>query len=189
LLVIDQYTPTAVTRRWRWLSVLRVFLAIALFLVAAFQILRLVWISSYGMQRAVVIDAANYFTDARFRYERFSDLAKTALLIFIGATLLTRPKSTVLFLRRFGLDVNFVVSRAVGRKIGNRFRLVTLDDERFPSIGTTALERWFIRIVPPVAALGVIAVAVPIGAYFSNHPGSNFAQGDLGVEIQSEVGF
>ncbi len=76
--------------------------------------------------------------------------------VFFGTNFIAGKKPTILFLRRFGLDVNMVISRIVRSGFGRRFRIVTLDDGSFPPVDTPPLERWTSRLAAPFAAVALL---------------------------------
>jgi uncharacterized protein (DUF1501 family) len=110
------------------------------------------------------------------------------VVAMLGLTLMARPKKPILFLRRFGLDVNSVASRVIRKEQGGGFRFVTLDDGRFPPLGIPALQRWAFRLGPLAISVAIIAIASAAGTYYA-HPGSNDAQGGLARQICLALGY
>lgn len=104
----------------------------------------------------------------------------------LGANLLSAPKYPILFLRGFGLDVNCVVSRVITAGLGRRFRLVTLDDSRFPPVDVPAAERWLSRLGPPVIAVAVLAACAALLSRFSTAVDIG---GNLVIETSNMMGY
>ena len=78
--------------------------------------------------------------------------------------LMTPRKPLVLYLRKFGLSrANSTISAAVRRRLGSRYRLVTLDDSSFLPIDVEASVRHSLRLSLPFV---VLAVLVVVGALF-----------------------
>jgi hypothetical protein len=106
----------------------------------------------------IVRDPELYLSPARLAH-RTRNVCILAGLLYIVVNLLSAPKQPVLFLRRFGLDVNFVVSTAIKAGLGRRFRFVTLDDSRFPQIGIPLIERLLAMFALPLLAAATLAAA------------------------------
>src|SRR5262245_27732136 len=97
------------------------------------------------------------------------EVAASAVLVVLTmvaatmlASVLTRQKAIVLYLRRFREpDVAAAMSVAIETGLGRHYRVLTLDDARFIPLDVPRRERWLARIVPPLplVILGVLTIA------------------------------
>ena len=81
----------------------------------------------------------------------------------VGLRLLRGRRQSALFLRRFGFtDATRVLSGAVARGLGRRWRLITLDDLQVMPVGVRGRGRGLVRVGPwlLVAAVAVLLVWV-----------------------------
>jgi len=85
------------------------------------------------------------------------------LAVRVGLRLLRGRRQSALFLRRFGFtDATRVLSGAVARGLGRRWRLITLDDLQVVPVGVRGRGRGLVRVGPwlLVAAVAVLLVWV-----------------------------
>ena len=155
----------------------------ALLTFSAHHLYQIVLTNIEDMPVQVVLYAQGPYFRPCFLLGQLFQFFEGLVVAIVGLTLIALPKKPILFLRRFGLDVNSVVSRVIRKKLGGRFRFVTLDDSRFPPLAIPALQRWAFRLGPLIISVAVIASAVYFGTYYGSHPGSNFAQGELARQI------
>jgi len=138
-------------------------LGLALLALGASYVLMLVVVTPSG-----IVLYPEMYTSPCNLFDRTRNVALLAGVIYLGLNIMSTPKRPVLFLRRFGLDVNSVVSRVIRAGLGRRFRFVTLDDGRFPPLDIPAFERWGSRLGPPIVAAIVTAGALAVRAEYSH---------------------
>lgn len=167
--VQEHISETRIKGRWRRRGP-QIAVGIVLLLMVGLYLAFLVEFTTDTM----VLQPGIYTAPCRF-FTRTRNVAFAIGLVYLGLNLLASRKRPVLFLRRFGLDVNSVVSRVIRKGLGRQFRFVTLDDGRFPAIDIPALERWTTRLGPPVLAVVLVIGAVAAQARFASQPSSNGA--------------
>ena len=159
----DQSTRAQGVRRW-----LAVTCGLALVTVSVRELPILV-LDSFDS-----FDTSLFWTpSALVRYDVFACI----LGVFVGANAVARRKPTVLFLRRFGSDGQLVISRLLKAGLGRRFRVVTLDDGRFPALSAPPLERWLTRLIPVIGGAAILA-----GGFIFSRPWVKFPDGGLGLD-------
>jgi len=79
---------------------------------------------------------------------------------WVAALLLSTPKYTVLYLRRFRSDLTSFMSRNIERGLGRRFRIIALDDARFLPLEVPWIERWFSRMSPFLIFVSVLGFVI-----------------------------
>ncbi|MFP5318641.1 MAG: hypothetical protein ACLGI2_10150 [Acidimicrobiia bacterium] len=83
------------------------------------------------------------------------------VVLRVGIRLLRGRRQSALFLRRFGFtDATRVLSGAVARGLGRRWRLITLDDLEVVPVGVRGRGRNLVRVGPWLLGLSVIALVV-----------------------------
>lgn len=82
------------------------------------------------------------------------------VVVAIGLNLIEGRKYTLLYLRRFRSDLSVFIAMNIQRGLGRLFRVITLDDRRFPSLEVPRLEKWSSRLLPPLLLLSSIALYV-----------------------------
>lgn len=83
------------------------------------------------------------------------------LAIRIGLRLLRGRRQSALFLRRFGFtDATRVLSRAISRGMGRRWRLITLDDQQVVPVGVGGRSKVFVRLGPWLLAAVLVLLVV-----------------------------
>jgi len=181
---VEQVPKTKLRTESRAGHALRIVLGLTLLTIAALYILALIEVTSY----LIVTQVGMYSNSCRL-FLRTRNVAFLVAIIYLGLNLLATPKKPVLFLRRFGLDLNSVVSRVIRRGLGRQFRFVTLDDGRFPAIDIPALERWATRLGPPVIAIAVVLGALAARDDFSHRGSSNGAYGQAAAQMIAAMGY
>jgi hypothetical protein len=139
-------------RNWRQFA--KPALAVSLIALSCLYVYGLISITPH----LIVRDPDLYLSPARLA-RRTRNLCILLTLLYVAVNLLSVPKQPVLFLRRFGLDVNLVVSRAIKAGLGRRFRFMTLDDSRFPLVGIPLIERQLALLALPVLAATTLAAS------------------------------
>lgn len=137
---------------------------------------------------AMVLQPGLYTEPCRI-FIRTRNIAFMVVLLYLALNLLASRKRPVLFLRRFGLDINSVVSRVIQRGLGRQFRFVTLDDGRFPALDVPAFERWATRLGPPLVAVLVVSGALVARENLSAHPASNGATQQTAAQMSLVMGY
>lgn len=179
--IIDQLAgdpPRLEQKFWRRA---RITIGVVLLLICAFFVLLLVYLTPRIMFR----DPELYMSADRL-IVRTRNLCILLGVAYLATNLLSAPKYPILFLRRFGLDVNSVVSRVIKAGLGRRFRFVALDDSRFPPINVPAAERWLSRLGPPVIAVAVLGASAALLSRFSTMPDIG---GNLTIETSNMMGY
>ena len=98
------------------------------------------------------------------------------VVIYAGLVLAEGRKVSVLYLRRFGRNVN-VIGPRYRRGLGRNIRLITLDDRKFSPSEAPILDRWLSRFVPMV----VLALLLVVGALLvGSEP---LSEGNLGTRL------
>lgn len=83
------------------------------------------------------------------------------VVLRLGLRMLRGRRQSALFLRRFGFsDATRVLSGAVSRGLGRRWRLITLDDLQVVPVGVGGRGRTLVRFGPWILGAAVIAVLV-----------------------------
>lgn len=163
---------------------IRIVLGSTLLLIAALYITLLVTMTGNFM----VLQPGMY-TDLCRLFDRGANVVVLLGVIYFGLNLLAAPKKPAVFLRRFGLDVNSVVSRVIRKGLGRQFRFVTLDDGRFPAVDIPAFERWASRLGPPIIAILVVMAALTARQSYSQQYSSNGAYAQTAAQMSAVMGF
>jgi len=168
-------------RRGRALSI---FAGLILLAIATVYIVGTVLFTGNRM----VLDVC-FYSSACMLVLRTRRVAMLVGAIYLGLNLLAAPKQPVLFLRRFGLDVNSVVSRLIRKGLGRQFRFLTLDDGRFPAVDIPGLERWMSRLAPPAIAIMIVSGALAAKNQFSHQYSSNGAYAQTAAQMSIVIGY
>lgn len=182
--IVEQIPETKIRMENRASKVVRISLGVILLAVAALYVFALIELTTDVM----VLRPGIYTTACRL-FMRTRNVAILIFIIYVGLSLLSTRKHSVLFLRRFGLDVNSVVSRVIQKGLGRRFRFVTLDDGRFPAVDIPALERWAGRLGPPVIAALVVLGALATRQSLSQQHSSNGAYAQTAAQMSAVIGY
>lgn len=182
--IVEQIPETKIGMESRASKIVRISLGMILLAMAALYVLALIELTTDVM----VLRPGIYTTACRL-FMRTRNVAILIFIIYVGLNLLSTRKHAVLFLRRFGLDVNSVVSRVIQKGLGRRFRFVTLDDGRFPAVDIPALERWAGRLGPPVIAALVVLGALAARQSLSQQHSSNGAYAQTAAQMSAVIGY
>jgi hypothetical protein len=180
----EQVAETHVSIGHRGGRALQIAVGLTLLAIAALYILILIEFTTDMM----VLHPGIYTTPCRL-FIRTRNVAFLVVLMYLGLNLLATRKRPVLFLRRFGLDINSVVSRVIQKGLGRQFRFVTLDDGRFPPLHIPAFERWATRLGPPAIAVVVVLGALAARKTLSAHPASNGATQVTAAQMSLVMGY
>ena len=182
--VVEQIPETKTQMESRASKIVRIFLGVILLAMAALYVLALIELTTDAM----VLRPGVYTTACRL-FIRTRNMAFLIFIIYLALNLLSTRKHSVLFLRRFGLDVNSVVSRVIQKGLGRQFRFVTLDDGRFPAVDIPALERWTGRLGPPVIAALVVLGALEARQSLSQQHSSKGAYAQTAAQMSAVMGY
>ena len=182
--VVEQIPETQIRMESLASKIVRISLGVILLTMAALYVLLLVALTTDIM----VLHPGIYTTGCRL-FMRTRNVAILIFIIYVGLNLLSTRKHSVVFLRRFGLDVNSVVSRVIQKGLGRRFRFVTLDDGKFPAVDVPALERWAGRLGPPVIAALVVLGALVARQSLSQQHSSNGAYAQTAAQMSAVMGY
>ena len=182
--VLEQIPRTKIRMENRAIRVFQILLGVVLLTTAALYLFLLVELTT----EAMVLQPGLYTSGCRL-FLRTRNVALTVLAIYLALNLFSGRKYSILFLRRFGLDVNSVVSRVIQKGLGRRFRFVTLDDGRFPSLDVPALEKWASRLGPPLVAVMVVLGAWLARQTLSQQQSSNGAYEQTAAEMSAVMGY
>jgi hypothetical protein len=182
--VVEQIPETKIRMESGASKIVRISLSVILLTAAALYVLVLIKFTTDVM----VLRPGIYTTACRL-FMRTRNVAILIFIIYVGLNLLSTRKHSVLFLRRFGLDVNSVVSRVIQKGLGRRFRFVTLDDGKFPAVDVPALERWTGRLGPPVIAALVVFGALAARQSLSQLHSSNGAYAQTAAQMSAVMGY
>jgi hypothetical protein len=94
---------------------------------------------------------------------RFLYLAVPFGFLYFGLVLAERQKICVLYLRRFGLNVN-IISPRYGKGLARDMRLITLDDRKFSPSAAPKADVWLSRLTPAIVLVVIVLLGVLVGS-------------------------
>lgn len=155
-------------RRWRRSSAAIIVALFIACLVTMPEILLIVFLVP-GIITMSAAEAAGAAQAYQFVALATAGVIATALLcvpmvgLFAVVVLLSTPRRVCLVVRRFGSTVqNRLLTQVIRQKIGRHYRVITLDDDRFPPIEIPFWERLVLRGSIPLVGITILAVSVAV---------------------------
>ena len=116
---------------------------VCLVVVAAATVVLFGWL--YFFLPLIFVVSVPFSVEARFAPIAIASQAMALVLAYAVIAAASREKALVVYLRRFGRsDANAVVEAALRKKLGARYRVVTLDDGKFVPLHLLARSRLLI---------------------------------------------
>jgi hypothetical protein len=148
---VPHYRDIAPSGRWR--RALELLAAAVCLCLTLWSLLVLGYVSFVGSVYGTWLEPAKIRNNSLL-------FAFSVFTFYLALSFAEGRKYSALYLRRFRSEVNSFVAAAIDRGVGRRFRVVTLDDERFVPIEVPRLEKWSSRLIPVLILCGAGALAI-----------------------------